>query len=279
MGLSDAIICHKGGRKKGQKAKKRGSKGITTKQRHNVIESCYLLERDYGRHCLSFLTATLPAFCDRLELDIICANWSSLIRKFIQELKRELDRLGYPTDMVWVTEIQEDRYQNTGVVAPHLHLISVGKKHRYAKNWAISKAKVRSLWETQLSNLLGRPVTCEAATRVERPRKSLKAEMGKYMSKGGKMIKQIIEDGNGDQLPKNYGGCSDSLREQIKAETKILRGIEALRFIDNLETMKEAGLLFYKPVIIYASNLGREITVGFVGWIKNIEVVSQFLAA
>jgi hypothetical protein len=279
MGLSDAINCRKGGRKRGQKCAKRGSKGITTKGRRQVSNACYLLEEEYGQGCLSFLTATLPAFANLADLQIICANWSDLIRRFVEELKRILKRRGFPTTMVWVTEIQEDRYRDSGVVAPHLHLTMVGKKHRYAKQWAISKGEVRALWERLLGNLLDRPITCQAATRVERPRKSLKAEMGKYMSKGGKVIKEIIDAGKADDLPSAYCGCSDNLKKAIAARMIVLRGYEALKFIDNLEIMKQAGLLFYKPIIVYAANLGKEITVGFVGWIKEKEIVSQFLAA
>jgi hypothetical protein len=279
MGLSDAINCHKSPPKNRKKSAKRGSKGITTKGRRLVTEACYEQEKEYGQHCLSFLTATLPAFANLADLQFICANWSDLIRKFIQELKRILERRGFPTTMVWVTEIQEDRYRDSGVVAPHLHLTMVGKKHRYAKQWAISKGEVRALWERLLGNLLDRPVTCQAATRVERPRKSLKAEMGKYMSKGGKVIKEIIQDGKANDLPSSYCGCSDDLRKVVKSKIKRTYGYEAQKFADHQQEMKEAGLLFYKPIIVYAANLGKEITVGFVGWIKEREIVEQFLAA
>ncbi len=279
LGLSDATNCHKLPSKRRIKTAKRGSKGISTHGRRQVSNACYLLEDKYGKDCLSFLTATLPAFANLADLQMICANWSDLIRKFIQELKRILLRRGFPASMVWVTEIQEDRYRDSGVVAPHLHLTMVGKKHRYSKQWAISKGEVRSLWERLLGNLLGRPVTCQAATRVERPRKSLKAEMGKYMSKGGQVIKEIIDAGKGNDLPSSYCGCSDNLKKAIASRMVILRGSEAEKFIDNLESMKESGLLFYKPIIIYAANLGKEITVGFVGWIKEKEIVEQFLAA
>lgn len=279
LGLSDTIICHKGGRKAGQKAAKRGSKGITTHGKRRVRCACALLEEKYSKHCLSFLTATLPAFATPADFAFICSMWSELVRKFIQELKRLLERRGFPTSMVWVTEIQEDRYRDTGDVAPHLHLIMIGKKSRFSKVWAISKGEVRALWERILSNALDKPVTCQAATRVERPRKSLQGEFSSYLSKGGEMIEQIVKDGKGDKLPKSYSGCSDNLKKAIDDRTQVLRGEEAEKFVDSLEDMKQAGLLFYKPIIIYAKNLGRDITVGFVGWIKESEIVAEFLAA
>jgi hypothetical protein len=93
------------------------------------------------------------------------------------------------------------------------------------------------------------------------------------------MIEQIVKDGKGDDLPSNYSGCTDNLKKAIDDRTEILRGSEAEKFIDNLENMKQAGLLFYKPIIIYAANLGRDITVGYVGWEKEKEIVCEFLAA
>lgn len=279
LGLSDATNCHKSPFKKRKIPAKRGTKGITTHGRRRVRCGCALLEQKYSKKCLSFLTATLPAFSNKEEFKLIRDNWAYVVRAFTQELKRILERRNFPTSMVWVTEIQEDRYQNSGEVAPHLHLVMVGKKHYFDKNWAIAKGEVRSLWERILGNLLQRNVTCEAATRVERPRKSLQGEFSSYLSKGGKMIQQIIKDGKGDQLPSSYSGCSDNLKKAIDARTKVLTGQDAEDFIDNLEEMKQSGLLFYKPIIIYAVNLGKEITVGYVGWIKEVETVQQFIAA
>lgn len=277
LGLSYAANCHNHPLKTRKKPAKRGSKGITGSQRKMVRNTCLLLEKQYGKNCLSFGTSTLPVFCDRNELDLICRNWAKIRREFIQALGRLLEARGYPVEMVWVTEIQEDRYRETGDVCPHLHWVMVGKKHRYQKGYAIHSSEVRSIWERILSNNLGRPVTCQAGTRVERPKKSLCAELGKYMSKGGKVIQEIIEDGKGYMLPSSYAGASDKLKDLYKAQTVRIKDRKAQRFVDNLEFMKQAGWLFYKPIIIYAPNLGRDITVGFVGWIKDRESVFKFL--
>jgi hypothetical protein len=279
LGLSDATNSHKSPSKKIKKSQKRGSKGITARGKRMVKNACYLLERDHGRHNLSFLTATLPAFASPDELKLICANWSELVRQLVQELKRILRRGGYCDDMVYITEIQEDRYANRGEVAPHLHLVMVGKKHRYQKHYAVEKAEMRSLWERLLSNFLGRPVTAAAATRLERPKKSLQGELGSYLSKGGKMIAQIIEDGKGDQLPSSYWGASQNLKNQIKSETKVVTGRDAQKFVDNLNDLHEAGLVYFKPIFWTIPDTNIQVTIGFVGWIRDIEVVSQFLAA
>ena len=279
LGLSDATISHRYPPKNLKNAQRRGSKGITTKGKRMVRCCCALLEKHYSKNRLSFLTATLPAFASSDELKLICSVWHELIRQFVQELKRILIRRGYSDDMVYVTEIQEDRYMNLGEVAPHLHLIFVGKKHRFQKGYSIHYSEVRRLWERLLGNFIGRLVTCLAATRVERPRKSLQGEMSSYLSKGGEIIEKIIADEKAEFLPASWYGANNSLKALVKAETEILRGDQAEQFIDNLENMKQLGLLFYKPIIVTLSDTGRQITVGYVGWIKDEETVSAFMAA
>jgi hypothetical protein len=277
LGLSDATNSHKQPEKVSLKRSKRGNKGITALGKRMVKSACYLLERDHGRHNLSFLTATLPAFASPDELKLICANWSELVRQLVQELKRILERGGYCADMVYITEIQEDRYANRGEIAPHLHLVMVGKKHRYQKYYAVEKSEMRSLWERLLSNFLGRKVTAAAATRLERPKKSLQGELGSYLSKGGKMITTIANSDDRDQLPSSYWGMNKELRESVKAEIVVLQGCEAQNFVDNLTDLHEAGLVYFKPIMWKIPETDREVVIGFVGWIRDIGVVSEFL--
>lgn len=277
MGLSDAINSHRLPPRVVQKRAKRGARGITAYNKRMVKSCCFLLERDHSKNCLSFLTATLPAFASPSDLKLICSSWAELVRQMVQELRRLLARRGYCTDMVYITEIQEDRYANRGEVAPHLHLVMVGKKSRWQKGYAISKLEVRLLWERLLSNILGRKITCAAATRVERPKKSLQGELGSYLSKGGKMIEQIIKDGHGDQLPSSYIGANLDLKNAVKAEIKTLTGIEAQDFVDNLTDMRDAGLVYFKPIMWQIPASDRAIAIGFVGWVRKIEIVCQFL--
>lgn len=277
MGLSDAINSRRLPLNRVQKRAKRGAKGITAYNKRMVKSCCFLLERVHSKYCLSFFTGTLPAFALPEELKLICSCWAELVRRMVEELRRLLKRRGYCADMVYITEIQEDRYANSGEVAPHLHLVMVGKKSRWQKGYAISKLEIRLLWERILSNILGRKITCIAATRVERPKKSLQGELGSYLSKGGKMIEQIIKDGHGDQLPSSYVGANLDLKNAVKAEIKVLTGIEAQEFVDNLTDMRDAGLVYFKPIMWQIPDSDREIAIGFVGWVRKVEIVCQFL--
>ena len=277
LGLSDAINSRITAPRSVKKRAKRGSKGITAYNKRMVKSCSFLLERDHTKNCLSFLTATLPAFPTATDLEIICANWSDLVKRMVEELRRLLKRRGYCADMVYITEIQEERYENTGQVAPHLHLVMVGKKHRWQKGYAISKLEVRLIWERLLGNVLGRKITCIAATRVERPKKSLQGELGSYLSKGGKMIAKIIEDGKGDLLPSSYVGANLELKNAVKAEIKVLTGIDAQNFVDSLTDLRNSELVYFKPIMWELPNSDRKIAVGFVGWVREIEIVCQFL--
>jgi hypothetical protein len=128
-----------------------------------------------------------------------------------------------------------------------------------------------------LSNLLGRLVDCSAATRIEKPRKSLRAELGKYLSKGGSVIKKIIDAGKADLLPSAYYNASQSLKREVKEAIVILSGDACLNFIDSLESLQREGLLKYRK-IMHKFEDGLEICLGFVGFLLD-RALQKALAA
>lgn len=262
MGLSDVVNSHKSIKKKA----KRGSKGISSSAKRLVRSSLAILEKQFGRGCLSFGTATLPPM-ETHELEKVCLNWSNITRKFFQELTRLLDRRGLSRDFVQVTEIQEKRYLAWGQVCPHLHWIMQGRANLRA-GWAITPDEIRFLWERILSNCLGRPIDGKAATRIEKPKKSLAVELGKYMSKGGKLIKRIATSDKAHLLPSSYWGSSRSLKKQVKAAIKIIFGDECEAFIDSLESLKSEGLASYIHIFREMED-GYNLCIGLVGWVRT----------
>ena len=262
MGLSDVVNSHKLNNKKA----KRGSKGISSNAKRLVRSSLTLLEKQFGRGCLSFGTATLPPM-ETHELEKVCLDWANIVRKFFQELTRLLDRRGLSQDFIQVTEIQEKRYLAWGQVCPHLHWIMQGRQN-LRSHWAITPEEIRSLWERILSNCLGRSIDGKAATRIEKPKKSLAVELGKYMSKGGKLIKQIASSDKAHLLPSSYWGSSKALKKQVKAAIKIIVGDECEAFIDSLESLKANGLASYIHIFIEMED-GFNLCIGLVGWIRT----------
>ena len=103
-------------------------------------------------------------------------------------------------------------------------------------------------------------------------------EMGKYMTKGSQIAKEAIANGDGHMLPSAWSGMSNNLKKEVKESIKILTGQDAADFIENLEVLKDAGLLSYRPIMWSPPDIDREITIGFVGWCRNLDQVFKFLA-
>lgn len=286
MGLSDVVISHKQphtDKKTVKKShlvqevvkKRRGSGGITPIAKRKTRSAVQIMQEKYSLHCLAFATFTLPSMRPE-ELERVNTKFSDLSRKLFQELTRLAKRRGLDADYVFVVEIQEKRYRAWGQFCPHIHCVMQSRKDRFAAP-AIHYSEIRAIWERLLTNLLGRKVDCPAATQWEKMKRRKVGEMGKYMTKGSQIAKEAIAKGDGHMLPTAWSGMSNNLKKEVKASTKILTGQEAEDFIENLEIMKEAGLLSYVPIMWTPPDIDRQITIGFAGWVKNIDQVFKFL--
>lgn len=272
MGLSVASNSHNLGTK-------RGLKGITPYGKRLVRSAAALMEEKHGRRCLTLGTCTLPAL-EPDELKLVCRSWADLVRKFFQELQRLLIRKGLDSDYIQVTEIQEKRFEKWGQVCPHLHWIIHGRKSPRS-DWSIKPHEVRSIWERLLSNLIQRPVDGTAATRIESPRKSLLAELGKYISKGTKIIRAIIDSGMTDSLPSAWWGCSKSLKAQVKQRIIEDCGELSVWLSRNLERLRQEGKVWfihiYRRFVDRQTGLVTEKHVGTVGRFNSIAVLNEVL--
>ena len=250
MGLSGVTICHNSPSPR----KKRGSKGITQRGKKMVKSAASLLEDCYGRGRISTVCCTLPSVADdglpssthvsAAEFDHLVLSWSEMERQFWQKLKRRLEFYGLPTDYVAVTEVQEQRFFNKRhEIALHIHGLFCGRHP--GKKWSISVEEFRGIWESILVNFLGRPISLPAATNIDGARKSCKAELGKYLSKGCKITAAIIKAGKGHMLPNSWYRMSKSLRAEIKAKTVVYTDgfaewIEKYRWL-----LRENKVLYY----------------------------------
>lgn len=255
----------------------RGTKGITPFGKKMVRSAGAILEERYGRRCLTLGCCTLPALQPE-EYELVCKEWAELVRKFFQEIQRLLVRHNLSSDYVQVSEIQEKRWERWGQLAPHLHWVVQGRTST-KEMWRITPTEIKELWERMLGNLLGRSVDGKAATRIEAPRKSLQAELGKYMSKGAQIITAVHAAGKGDLLPRAWWGCSKPVRAEVKARIIVLVG-ELPDFIDrSLKMFREQGLLsftyIYREVAIEGGTL--DICIGSVGRFKNKQSMQEVL--
>lgn len=192
---------------------KRGSKGITREAARNVRNAAYLMEERYGRKVLTFATLTLPSLSPE-EFELIAVQWSTIVQRLVDRLRRDLVAADLPGQIVGVTEIQEQRLTALGQFAPHLHLLFVGRKPR--SSWQISTKRIDSIWHDVLSKRLNRSVEINSACNLQMVRRSASGYLGKYMSKGSKTVSKIAETKPGTILPSAWHTMTRTLLNWIK---------------------------------------------------------------
>lgn len=257
LGLSDAPISHK--------RSKRGLGGITPYGKRMVRSGAVLLEKEHQRQFLSFGTATIPSV-SKQELELICHSWADLTRKFFQEICRGLERYGLPPRYVQVTEIQSARFTNLDFLGLHLHWVMPGRKRGH--DWCFKPEDIKALWQRLLENLLGRPVDCTAATRIETPKKTLHGELSKYMTKGVDIIQAAQAAGLESMLPSAWWGSAKPLKTQIKSLIIERSGLAAYWLDKHLEDLKASGVIWY--VSIWLHRDGKDIRLGAVGRFNDL---------
>lgn len=195
---------------------RRGSSGITRHGARTIRNAAFLLEQRYGIRHLSFLTLTLPASNDS-EQYRVGLEWAEICRQFFQALGRLLEAAGLPATFCACTEIQMERYEESGGLPLHLHVVFPGR--RQYKSWAVSPEQFDALWYNALTNRCpefeGRDFS--AACRVEMVKKSAEGYLGKYMTKGKATVTALLTEDPGlaEFLPSTWWNCSLNLRRAI----------------------------------------------------------------
>jgi len=232
------------------------------------------LERKYGRRSLTFATVTLPAMSDE-RLKLVCESWGKYVNRFVEEIKRELVRANAPTEIIYCTEIQEKRYEKYGQVAPHLHLLWYAYERdpetlEPMGSYAITADRLREINSMVLHRIIGDEEICvQASVDVQKVKKSAANYLGKYMSKGGKIVDKIVDAGKQNMLPRAWWGVTQELRQLIiKSIIKIGKNLAAnlFRHADKLEKMgvlSRWGQVTVKRTY-HDKTIGKEITADIV---------------
>ncbi|HEY9834961.1 MAG TPA: hypothetical protein V6D26_30695, partial [Stenomitos sp.] len=143
-------------------------------------------------------------------------------------------------------------------------------------NWSIKPRWFKETWERIISNHLGRPIVTPWATRVESPRGSVAKEMGKYLSKGGDVLKAIAAEGLLEQLPSSYWGASLKLKRAVKSRIAVYSGEAVNHMMDHLDYWQEEGVLKFRPILLETE--GRPICLGAVGFFVDVGKVPIVLS-
>lgn len=263
-------------------SRERSGKAQTTYSKRMVRNCIAKLERDHGKQNLAFATYTLPDLGEA-EMKLLIENWGNITHRLMEEIGRDQARVGIRPVQVYVNEIQESRYQESGVVAPHIHVVFQSRKSRY-QAYAISKERNTIIWNRVLSNALGREVQAPSGARIEQVKKSAEGYMSKYMSKGGQLAKRLIEEGNINSLPKQWWGATLTLRQWVKSNIRLFT-LESESFIkshykqfeENLKNSPFTWLYVHRIKLLEPHGEEIEIPVAILGKIKPdwINSISQ----
>lgn len=265
LGLSTLANSHSPARAQ------RGTGGITSHGRRLVRFGAADLQRVYGVSRLSFITCTLPeAF---VSLGREC--WAEAVRQFVQSVKRELVRQGLPSHVVGVTEVQEARMDKFGGCPLHLHLVVVGKRPK--GRWALTPEWIRDKWRNAVVNATGndKEIKFDTSTRIERIHKSADGYIGKYMSKGCKVTRQVIDQGMQHLLPACWYVCSNGLRKLYQRNIRTFSGDDVKHVFDFVLSACLECFCYFKWVEVPGAD-GLPMKVAWTGRLKREWSSDQF---
>lgn len=156
-----------------------GLQGMPSAGRRQVWRALALLEE--MRPLLSFWTITLPA-----EALAQLAEGDAL-PVFQDRLRKELTRLlrlaGLPQLVVGVAELQPKRSKAEGRPCPHWHVVFQGRLDRRSP-WALGRHQLDGVIVAALASAGVRVGDLPGAGNVQQVRRSVRAYLAKYMTKG-----------------------------------------------------------------------------------------------
>jgi hypothetical protein len=206
------------GAKSEQPPKRNGRKGMQRKTQRRVHEQLCCFERLIPKELTTFGTVTFPDLGPELN-EVLYTNFNTFLSRFMQEVKRELQRHGLPPTMLAVIEIQPKRYERTG--EPYLHIHYVHQGRLKGKTWVITTAWVRQVVQRLVGAIVNDSIA-SPVVRLEQVKKSVASYLGKYMSKGGEMVEKALKEGFGGWLPGQWYRSTRDLVHEVRKCTAVV---------------------------------------------------------
>ena len=271
QGLSDAVNFSVNSTKRN-----RLRAGLTAYARRSLRSAAVLLEKQFGRSCLTFGTLTLPRLPGLFLFERVTSLWPRIVDAFLKNFRRVLRESGLSEQVLLVSELQTRRWNKTGEHAWHLHFLSPGRVPKGA--WRFSPSRLALLWGRVVSNALGidfDPAHWAASVRLEVPRKAVVRYLSKYLSKG--VSPSGEEDSEGIPKLPSYWSLSRELRRLVRESL--------LKFSFSLPP----GLSFYRfselcppgtflwPVFLPKRDDSPPLCVGWVGFTRDLDSFLSFL--
>jgi hypothetical protein len=255
-------------------APRKGLKGITKKGARTVRNACYLIERDGGRARCVFATCTVPDLPIE-QMTALHSNWNKAVEIYRLGIKRALQEQGLSGKSVTVSEIQEKRYEKTEIPVLHIHSVFIGKSA--VGRWVVTPDVHDEIWKRALSAAIGENIIdCSVACNLQRVKKSAEQYLGKYMTKGARVVVSIINSGYGEWLPKHWWNCTRSLREQIDRETLCPNHLAG--WLYDSATLDSCDIWLFVHDVEVALDDGNKIIIARIGRLKRsfVKYLTEF---
>lgn len=247
----------------GRKSKKYGLKGISRFGCKMVRSAAYMLQKEFGRTGLTFMTLTVPTL-EHAERKKVALRWGEIMRQVIQRLSRLLERAGQPKLVVSVTELQSSRLKKYGQAYLHAHLVFPARC-RKSKSWCVNVSDFRTWYKSLIERISG--VDLSRLPRVETKvvRSSVEGYLGKYMTKGREGMQGVIDDIGEESVPGQQWNMSKDMRDLVKSST-----IRSESWGDYMQLMIEYHVCGESQIKSYLKRVeidigGRIITTAWVG--------------
>lgn len=246
---------------------RKGLRGITPFGQRVVRNAAYLIERKGGRFRCVFATATIPNLPIE-DMQVLHQNFGHVLELYRLNLRRRLQANGLSGESVSAVEIQEKRYERTGLPVLHVHTVFVGKT--VSGKWAISPEAHDDAWSRALSCVLAGPIPkLTSACNLQRVRRSSEGYLGKYMSKGSKVIANVMNDGFIEWVPKHWWACSRSLRREIDRETRNVSDVAD--WLNDVADIEGADVWLWHRDVLLEMDDGRSISIARYGRLNQRE--------
>lgn len=187
-----------------------GLQGMPAAGRRQVWRALALLEE--MRPLLSFWTISLPteslselAHADSLPV------FQDRVRK---ELARLLTAAGLPALVVGVAELQPARSRAEGRPCPHWHIVFQGRRDRRSP-WALSRDQLDGVILAALTSAGVRGPDLRAAGNVQQVKRSVRAYLAKYMTKGSGDASQWVGTCHEPLIPRQWWFWTRPLRAWV----------------------------------------------------------------
>lgn len=246
---------------------RRGLRGISNRAARSVRNMAFILERENGKKRLSFTTVTLPEM-SKSDHDNVTENWASVVKDFFKDIGREYSKkVDKRFEYVAVTEVQEKRFERTGYVGLHIHFVYAGRLSDKG-NWILSPREVRDSWSKAVSRFCSEEYDFSASENCQRVRRSAEGYLGKYLTKGTKTVRRIIDEGCIHNLPSTWYSRSLTLAKRVNRQVRRSASVGdflSKRFCRGA-TLNTVS--FYRAITIESPSTGERI-IGYVGKFKR----------